>query len=58
LSGWRCLGDSICWAYSWIGRENMNAFRILMRKPLEMHSIERSRKRWEDNIKTDFSGIG
>jgi hypothetical protein len=52
-----CVGGSICWTYSWNGRENGNAFRILMWKLLEMHSIERSRKRWQDSIKTDFSGI-
>jgi hypothetical protein len=57
-SGWICLRGSICWAYSWNGRENRNTFRVLMWKLLEMQSIDRSRKRRKDGIKFDLSGIG
>jgi hypothetical protein len=34
-----------------------NAYRIFMRKPEGKRPLERSRRRWEDNIKTDLRVI-
>jgi hypothetical protein len=38
-------------------RAKRNAYRALMRKPEEMRSLERLRRMWEDNIKTDLREI-
>jgi hypothetical protein len=37
--------------------ENMNAYRILMRKPEGKRPLKTPRLRWEDNIKTDLREI-
>jgi hypothetical protein len=36
----------------------INAYRILMWKPLEKQPFGRPRRRWKDSIKTDFRQIG
>jgi hypothetical protein len=38
--------------------EKRNAYRILVGKPEEKISLGRPRRRWEDNIKTDFRERG
>jgi hypothetical protein len=38
--------------------EKRNAYRILLGKPEGKRPLGRSRRRWEDNIKTDLRGIG
>jgi hypothetical protein len=38
--------------------ENMNAYRILVRKPEGKRPLGRPRYRWEDNIRMDLREIG
>jgi hypothetical protein len=38
--------------------EKRNAYRILVGKPEGKGPLERPRRRWEDNIKTDLREIG
>jgi hypothetical protein len=35
-----------------------SAFRTVVGKPEEKRTLERSRRRWKDNIKMDFKIIG
>jgi hypothetical protein len=41
----------------WGGGENINACRIFVVKPEGRIPLEKPKRRWEDNIKTDFEGI-
>ena len=38
--------------------EGSSAFKILTGKPTGKRSLGRPRRRWEDNIRTDFKEIG
>jgi hypothetical protein len=38
--------------------ERRSAYRVLMGKPEERRSLERPRRRWEDNIKMDLREVG
>jgi hypothetical protein len=38
--------------------EKRNAYRIVVGKPEGSRPLGRPRRRWEDNIKTDFREIG
>jgi hypothetical protein len=38
--------------------EKKNAYRISVGKPEEKRPLGRPRRRWVDNIKMDFTGIG
>jgi hypothetical protein len=36
----------------------INSHKILVGKPVKKRPLERPRRRWEDNIKTDLKGTG
>ena len=38
--------------------ESINAYRVLVGKPEGKRSLERPRRRWEDNIKMDLREVG
>jgi hypothetical protein len=38
--------------------ENRGAYRILVERPEGRRTLARPRRRWEDNIKTDFQEVG
>ena len=38
--------------------EGRSAFKILTGKPIGKRLLGRPRRRWEDNIRMDFKGIG
>jgi hypothetical protein len=38
--------------------EDTGVHRVLVEKPEEKRSLERPRRRWEDNIKMDLQGVG
>jgi hypothetical protein len=38
--------------------ERSGAYRVLMGKPEGKRPLERSRRRWEDNIKMDLQDVG
>ena len=47
----------------WAGRvarmgERRDVYRVLVRKPEGKRSLERPRRRWEDNIKMDLQEVG
>jgi hypothetical protein len=39
-------------------RENMNSYRVLVRKPDENRQLGTPRRRWEDDIRMDLTEIG
>ena len=39
-------------------KEGRSAFKILIGKPAGKRPLGRPRRRWEDNIRMDFEGIG
>jgi hypothetical protein len=39
-------------------RKGRSAYRILMGRPERRREPERSKRRWEDNIKTDLEQVG
>jgi len=39
-------------------KETRGAYRVLVGKPLGKRPLERPRRRWEDNIKTDLQEVG
>ena len=43
-----------CSAYG----EGKGVYRVLVGKPGEKRSLERPRRRWEDNIKMDLQEVG
>jgi len=47
------MGGS-CSAYG----ERRDIYRVLGEKPEGKRPLERPRRRWEDNIKMDFHGVG
>jgi hypothetical protein len=38
--------------------EKRNAYRLLVGKPEEKRPLGRPRRRWVDNIRMDFEGVG
>ena len=38
--------------------DSRDAYRVLVGKPKERRPFERSRRRWEDNIKMDLREVG
>ena len=38
--------------------ERTDIYRVLVGKPEGKRSLERPRRRWEDNIKIDLQGVG
>jgi hypothetical protein len=39
-------------------REGRSVYRVLVGRPEDKRPLERSRRRWEDNIKMDLREIG
>jgi hypothetical protein len=46
------------WAGHVACMEERSVYRILVGRPEGKRPLERSRRRWEDNIKMDFKEIG